>query len=188
METRLLETILSNLRLFWGIRGLNQGLICNVVTHKMFLCRLLGPGIQICDQFIFSHSRAPLCNLENSFGTPLGLHLVCEKIGEGIPVNGEFIARKFTGQIIPIARSEKEKARITTRILRLQGMQLGINRGVDLGTHRSCDTYQRCVYIHGTNLESFIPKALSQGCLCLNTQDLLRLFKSINVGDFCFIV
>lgn len=188
MRTGLFNTVLNALRPLLKIEGQKQGLVCDLVTHQMFLCRLLGPGLQIRDQFIFSHSRAPLCNLENSLGTPLGLHVVCEKIGDGIPINGEFVARKFTGQIIPIAKSENEKTRITTRIVRLQGMQWGINRGIDLVIHRSCDTYKRCVYIHGTNLENFIPKALSHGCLCLKTSDLLRLFSQINIGDFCLIL
>lgn len=123
MKTGLFNTILSTLRPLLKIEGPKQGLVCDIDTNKMFLCRFLGPGVQICDQFIFSYSRAPLCNLENSLGTPLGLHVVCEKIGDGVPVNGEFIARKFTGQIVPLAKSENEKTRITTRILRLQGMQ-----------------------------------------------------------------
>ena len=188
MRTDLFNTVLSNLRHVLKLAGPKQCLICDIETNQMFLCRLLGLGIQICDQFIFSYSRAPLCNLENSLGTPLGLHVVCEKIGDGVPVNGEFIARKFTGQIIPLAKSENEKSRITTRILRLQGMQWGVNRGIDLKTRRFCDTYKRCVYIHGTNLEKFIPKPLSHGCLCLKTQDLLRLFQQIKVGDFCLIL
>ena len=187
MKTNLLNTVLSALRPFLAIEGPKQGLVCDLTTNWMFLCRLLGAGIQIRDQFMFSYSRAPLCNLENSLGTPVGLHIICEKIGEKVPVNGEFIARKFTGQIVPIARSESEKVRITTRILRLQGMQWGINRGIDLKTYQSCDTYKRCVYIHGTNLENFIPKALSHGCLWLKNQDLLRLFQQIGVGDFCLI-
>lgn len=187
MKTGLFNTVLSTLRPLLTIEGPKQGLICDIVTHQMFLCCLLGPGIQVRDKFIFSYSRAPLCNLENSLGTPLGLHIICEKIGDGVPVNGEFVVRKFTGQIVPVAKSENEKTRITTRILRLQGMQWGINRGVDLKAGRVCDTYKRCVYIHGTNLENFIPKALSHGCLCLKSQDLLHLFQQINVGDFCLI-
>ena len=186
MRTDLFNTVLNTLRPFLPIWP-KQGLICDIETNQLFLCRLLGAGIQICDQFVFSRSRASLCNLENSLGTPIGLHIVCEKIGDGVPVNGEFIVRKFTGQIVPVAKSENEKTRITTRILRLQGMQWGINRGIDLKTHRICDTYKRCVYIHGTNLENFIPRALSHGCLCLKSQDLLRLFRQINVGDFCLV-
>lgn len=185
MKTHLLDKLLNTLQ---PLKCFNQGLICNLETNQMVLCRLLGPGVQIVDQFIFSWSRAPLCNLQDSLGTPLGLHIICEKIGEGVPKNGEFIARKFTGQTIPIAKLETEKGRITTRIIRLKGMQWGINKGMDLKVHCSCDTYKRCIYIHGTNLEDFIPKPLSQGCLLLKTDDLIALFNQVNVGNFCFII
>ncbi len=182
------KSILDVLQFYLQTFSLKQGLICDLKTNQMYLCCLLGPGIKIIDQFLFSYSRAPLCNLQDSLGTPWGLHVICEKIGNNIPKNGEFIARKFTGQIIPIAQRESEKAHITTRILRLKGMQWGINKGMNLALHRSCDTYQRCVYIHGTNLENFIPKPLSNGCLLLKSQDLLRLFQQINVGDFCLLI
>ncbi len=135
----------------------------------------------------FSHSKAPFCNLENSLGTPLGLHYICEKIGDNVPVQGEFVGRKFTGRCIPIATSIDEKPRITTRILRLQGCEWGKNKGLDLTTHRVCDTYKRYVYIHGTNLEIFIPQPLSNGCLLLKTTDLLTLFEQVNVGDFVLL-
>ena len=114
-------------------------------------------------------------------------HVICEKIGEGIPINGEFIARKFTGQIIPMAQSKDTKGYVTTRILRLKGLQWGLNKGIDLEKHRSCDSYKRCIYIHGTNLETFIPSPLSKGCLLLKTKDLIHLFQQVNIGDFCFV-
>ena len=189
MSVDLFKQALKSLQLFLSLQaGTKQGVICDLDTNQMFLCRLLGPGFQIQESFLFSRSQAPLCNLENSFGTPMGLHVICEKIGEEVPINGELIARKFTGQVVPIAKSENEKGRITTRILRLKGLQWGINKGIDLKTHRFCDSYKRCIYIHGTNLENFIPKPLSKGCLLLKTQDLTYLFRKVNIGDFCLLL
>lgn|GEM_PF-3107188 len=134
----------------------------------------------------FSSSKHGISNIENSLGTPIGIHIICEKIGQEVPLNGEFIGRKFTGQVIPQANDANQKAHILTRILRLKGCEPGIN--LDYDDHqRCCDTYKRCVYIHGTNLEAFIPAPLSHGCLLLKNQDLIRLYNDITLGDFCWI-
>ena len=134
----------------------------------------------------FSSSKYGISNIEDSFGTPIGIHVICEKIGGNVPTNGEFIGRKFTGQIIPQANDTHQKARILTRILRLKGCELGINLGCD-PHQRCCDTYKRYIYIHGTNLESFIPTPLSHGCLLLKNQDLIKLYNCVHLGDFCWI-
>lgn len=122
----------------------------------------------------------------DSLGTPCGWHYISEKIGEKVPVNGEFIGRKFTGLIVPQANNSTEKARILTRVLRLKGCEWGKNLGVD-SQGRCCDTYRRCVYIHGTNLEKFIPLPLSCGCLLLKTDHLIYLFDQVSVGTLCCI-
>ena len=123
----------------------------------------------------------------NSLGTPVGLHYICEKIGYNVPVGGEMIGRKFTGLVIPQTWNTKEKARILTRILRLKGCESGINLGFN-SQNCCCDTYMRCVYIHGTNLEKLIPQRLSCGCLLLSAKDLIHLFDHVFVGAFCLIM
>ncbi len=162
-------------------------IVADLSTHQMYILVWNYIGFQVKGVYRFSSSKAPICCLENSGGTPTGLHRICEKIGYNVPENGEFIARKFTGQQIPQANDMREKAKIVTRILRLRGCEWGINRGVDIKTHRFCDTYKRCVYIHGTNLERFIPQPLSQGCLLLKTKDLLEVFETVYEGDLCWI-
>ena len=134
----------------------------------------------------FSSSKYGISNVENSLGTPTGIHIICEKIGQEVPLNGEFIGRKFTGQTVPQSNDITQKSRILTRILRLKGCESGVNLGYD-SQQRCCDTYKRYVYIHGTNLETFIPKPLSHGCLLLKNQDLIQLYNSVHVGDFCWI-
>ena len=145
-------------------------------------------GLGFCSRFTasFSYSKYGISNRENSLRTPIGIHIICEKIGQNVPLNGEFIGRKFTGQIIPQSNCLCQKARILTRILRLKGCEYGVNRGYDTN-HFCCDTYKRCVYIHGTNLEAFIPKPLSQGCLLLKNRDLVQLFDGVKLGDICYI-
>ena len=162
-------------------------IVSDLTVHKMYLLLWTSVGFRMEAVYMFSASKAPVSCLENSFGTPLGLHYICEKIGHGVPINGEFVVRKFTGQIVPQAKCINERARIVSRILRLQGCELGKNKGFDVKAKRYCDTFKRCVYIHGTNLEKFIPQPLSHGCLLLKTEDLLDLFNRVRVGDFCWI-
>lgn len=153
---------------------------------KMSLYQWYIPGFSCLFTAPFSYSKYGISNIENSLGTPTGLHIICEKIGQNVPLNGEFVGRKFTGQIIQQSQNLSEKSRILTRILRLKGCEPGVNLGLN-ANHLCCDTYKRCVYIHGTNLESFIPTPLSHGCLLLKNHDLLKLFNSANLGDFCWI-
>lgn len=164
----------------------------NVVLFDLkrrLMCVFQWYGLGFCPRFTasFSYSKYGISNRENSLGTPIGIHTICEKVGQNVPLNGEFIGRKFTGQIVPQSNCLGQKARILTRILRLRGCEYGVNRGYDANRF-CCDTYKRCVYIHGTNLEAFIPKPLSHGCLLLKNQDLVRLFNCVNLGDICYIV
>ena len=89
----------------------------------------------------------PSC-VEDSLGTPIGLHLVCEKIGDGEPLGMIFKGRKPQGvRFFEFDNGENQKNLITTRILRLDGLEVGINKGEGI------DTYECYVYIHGTNHE-----------------------------------
>ena len=163
-----------------------QVIFADLVSHQLYLTQWYSVGFCLKFSCFFSSSKAPWSNLINSLGTPCGLHYVCEKIGYHTPLNGEMICRKFTGVIVPQAHKKEEKAKILGRILRLKGCQWGINLGFD-SQNRCCDTYTRCVYLHGTNLERFIPEPLSCGCLLLKSKDLLHLFELTHIGAFCFI-
>lgn len=169
-----------------GLSPHSKIIFAELNTHLLYLLRFRGVGFEILFSCLFSASKYGINNLENSLGTPLGLHTICEKIGENIPIHGELVGRKFTGTTINQAVDKTSKAKITSRILRLKGCELGKNLAYD-ADGRCCDTYKRCVYIHGTNLEKFIPAPLSHGCLLLKTTDLITLFDLITVGDFCLI-
>lgn len=151
---------------------------------QMFQWHVLGFAFEF--NAPFSYSKYGISQKENSLGTPIGIHTICEKIGQDVPLNGEFIARKFTGRIISQTQDLNQKARILTRILRLKGCEYGLNLGYD-ENHFCCDTYKRYVYIHGTNFETFIPNPLSHGCLLLKNEDLIYLFNNSHTGDFCYI-
>ncbi len=110
---------------------------------------------------------------KNSFKTPLGLHRIYRKIGEGVPVGGVFVARKFTGKV---AKIPSPGDLITTRILWLEGLEEGRNLGGDV------DTRERFIYIHGTPEEDLLGKPASRGCIRMGNKDILELFEMVEEG------
>ena len=128
-----------------------------------------------------SSKRPPSCK-ENSLGTPDGLHMVCEKIGEGEPLGMVFKGRKPIGlRYDECSAKEREKNLITTRILRLQGLEEGLNKGEGI------DTYDRYVYLHGTNHEENLGVPASSGCLHVSNEDAIELHDRIPVGSHLFV-
>ena len=113
----------------------------------------------------------------DSFKTPLGLHRVAEKIGEG-----ELVGTIFKGRQ-PVGTNGKgnPEALITDRILWLEGLEPGLNHG------SSVDSYKRYIYIHGVGDESLLGQPNSQGCIHLGAGDLLPLFDQVPVGTLVFI-
>jgi hypothetical protein len=128
-----------------------------------------------------SSKLAPSCN-EGSLGTPWGLHEVSEKIGEGAEVGTVFEGRVSIGKTAEQCSLDKRNMNlITTRILRLRGLEEGVNKG------GAKDTFKRYVYIHGTNHEDKIGKPASSGCLQMLNADIIELFDNIEIGTHLFI-
>ena len=110
------------------------------------------------------------------------MHVVCEKVGDGQRKGMVFEGRVPIGITANQCGIEKQKLNlITSRILRLEGLEEGINRGGEV------DTYARYVYIHGTNHEYNIGSPSSSGCLQLSNDDVIDLFDLISVGTHLFI-
>ena len=138
-------------------------------------------GKSVKDYLMSSSKRPPSCK-ENSLGTPDGLHEVCEKIGEGEPLGMVFKGRKPIGlKYEECSEEEREKNLITTRILRLQGLEDGLNKGEGI------DTYDRYVYIHGTNHEENLGSPASSGCLQVSNAEAVELHDEIPLGSHLYI-
>jgi len=124
-----------------------------------------------------STSRFGISQMEGSNGTPLGLHRIAEKIGGGWPVGTVFKSREpagYTWQGMP-------DAKITTRILWLEGLEPGFNRGGDV------DSHARYIYIHGTGDETTLGRPASGGCIHLAANDLVPLFDKLPIGTLVWI-
>jgi lipoprotein-anchoring transpeptidase ErfK/SrfK len=125
-----------------------------------------------------STARAGVNAKEGSRGTPPGVHRIAQKIGAGMAPGTVFKARVSTGQIwASSGTEEKEKDLILSRILTLEGLEEGINRGKGL------DTLARHIYIHGTNHEGQIGTAVSGGCVRMTNADVIDLFDRVEAGD-----
>ena len=124
-----------------------------------------------------STSRFGIGQVEGSNCTPLGLHRIAEKIGDGWPAGTVFKARQpigYTWKGLP-------DAKITTRILWLEGLEPGFNRGGNV------DSHARYIYIHGTGDQTTIGKPSSCGCIHLADADLIPLFAKLPSGTLVWI-
>ena len=129
------------------------------------------------ETFVCSTSKYGIGQKRNSYRTPLGLHRVKEKIGAGMPIGTIFKSRRAVG----FTWRDDPDAGITTRILWLDGLEPGFNRGGNV------DTHDRYVYIHGTGDQSSIARPASHGCVHLGDRDLVRLFDNTPSGAMVWI-
>jgi len=132
--------------------------------------------------FSISTSKNPPSCTENSFGTPLGIHALADKIGDGEPIGMVFKGRVPTSHFSELPEEEQKKNLITTRIIRIRGLEEGYNSG------KECDSYDRYVYIHGTNHEDRIGEPFSGGCIELANVEVIELFDTVAEGDLLAIV
>lgn len=150
-------------------------LVQSIETQTLFVCK----GEKSVARFDSSTSRFGCGIRENSFKTPPGLHRIKEKIGTGVPLGRIFKGRKDTG--LDWDGKSIEDNLILTRIMRLEGMEEGINRGAGV------DSFDRFIYIHGTNREDLVGTPLSHGCLALRNRDVLHLFDTVREGTLVYI-
>ena len=120
---------------------------------------------------------------ENSNMTPLGLHEIKEKIGTNVPINTLFISRINTKRTVNIenSRNKTKDDHITSRILWLDGLEEGKNKG------KGVDSYSRYIYIHGTHEEGLIGEKASHGCIRMLNNDVIDLYNYVNIGTEVYI-
>lgn len=139
---------------------------------------------QVLAAYSVSTSRYGTGNRADSHKTPLGLHRVAEKIGSGCD-SGEIIkARIPAGRFADIIHEPRSSGQdvITTRILWLEGLEPGVNRGA------SVDSYERYIYIHGTPEEGLIGQPASIGCIRMKNADVIALFDEVDEGTLVLIL
>jgi hypothetical protein len=137
---------------------------------------------ELVKSYVISTSKRPPSNIKHSLGTPRGLHEIAERIGAGQPPGMVFKARRSTGHhFSELPDADTNSNLITSRILWLRGLEPGVNRGGDV------DTYERYVYIHGTNHEDQLGQPLSAGCVLMRNLDVIELYEEVRNGDLVWI-
>jgi hypothetical protein len=125
-----------------------------------------------------STSRFGIGQEAGSNCTPLGMHRIAEKIGDGEPPGTIFKSRKIIGHVSELGI---QAGKITTRIMWLEGLEPGLNQGGNV------DTHDRYVYIHGTGDQASIGRPDSHGCVHLADDDLIALFNLLPSGTLVWI-
>ena len=135
------------------------------------------PTYQFSREFVISTSRFGIGQVMNSNCTPLGLHRVAKKVGGGHPVGTVFKARQPVG----LAWDGMPEGSIVHRILWLEGLEPGFNRGGDV------DTFRRYIYIHGFGDETTLGRPQSHGCIHLSASDLIPLYDKLPARTLVWI-
>ncbi len=126
-----------------------------------------------------STARAGIGGEAGSFRTPPGWHLIRERIGQDAVSGTVFVSREPTGETW--CGEPREDDLILTRILTLDGLEDGANRGP------GCDSLSRYIYLHGTNHEQWLGRPVSHGCVRLSNNDICQLFGYVREGDFVLV-
>jgi UDP-N-acetylmuramate--alanine ligase len=126
-----------------------------------------------------STSRNGIGGTEGSYRTPPGWHRINRRIGEDAAPGTVFVSREPIGETWRGEAGDQDL--ILTRILTLEGLEDGVNRGP------GCDSLERYIYLHGTNHEALIGRPVSHGCVRLSNRDVTELFARLSDGDFVLI-
>ncbi len=128
----------------------------------------------IAATYPISTSKFGLGSEENSNRTPLGRFQIREKIGGDQPIRTIFKSRRPEGQWEPGAVVDDDL--VLSRILWLDGLE-----------PENANTYERYIYIHGTNQEELIGQAASHGCVRMRNIDMVELYDLIEPETPVFI-
>ena len=147
-------------------------------TKKQKLYLLVNHKIKY--EFSISSSyKGTGCQVDSN-KTPIGLHTVISKFGNGLPAGTLFKNRRPTKKIINYLPIDKYDY-ITSRIIRLSGLEDKINKGGEV------DTYNRYIYIHGTPYIDKLGQPESHGCIRMSDNDVITLFNSIKYKTLVLI-
>lgn len=143
---------------------------------------LLEGGLVVREYPVSTGAKGHGCEA-GSYQTPTGLHRIRLKIGEGQPLGSVFTGRRPTGEVFSLSLRDAAPERdwILTRILWLEGLEPGGNRGENV------DTLRRYIYIHGTPDEGMRNPPSSHGCIRMSNAHVVDLFSRVSVGTSVLI-
>jgi lipoprotein-anchoring transpeptidase ErfK/SrfK len=117
--------------------------------------------------FPISTSKYGLGSEPGSMKTPLGRFRIAAKIGADEPID---MAYKSREPVQPTAEMLQGDDLIMSRIMWLDGLE-----------PHNANSYERYIYIHGTNHEEAIGEPASHGCIRMRNADVAELFDLVEV-------
>ena len=166
-----------------SVRPTRYALSVNIARQRMVLFEANSfsaggtSAYEFSREYVVSTSRFGIGQVMHSNCTPLGLHRVAKKVGGGHPVGTIFKARQPVG----LTWDGMPEGSIAHRILWLEGLEPGFNRGGDV------DTFRRYIYIHGFGDETTLGRPQSHGCIHLSASDLMPLYDRLPAGTLVWI-
>ena len=121
-------------------------------------------------EYQISSSRFGVVYEVDSYKTPLGNFEIKRKIGDGEPLGTIFKGRSVCG--IHEFENEIDEDLILTRILWLNGLD-----------NLNSNTFDRYIYIHGTNHEKDLGRPSSMGCIRMSNRDVLEVYDLLTIGS-----
>lgn len=142
------------------------------ISIPLQVAELYGNSFELLRRYVISTATNGAGELNGSFRTPRGRHLVRAKIGAGAPENAVFVRRRPTGEVWTPELGQEYVGRdwILTRILWLSGSEPGRNR---MG---NVDTMRRYIYLHGSPDTVEMGRPGSIGCIRMSNRDIVELF------------
>lgn len=168
------------LETFYPSLTINNLLFVSVLQQKIYVIF----DKKVVRSYRVSTSKFGIGSTFNSNKTPVGLHVVKNKMGIGVPLNGVLKYGFYANEIAKIIFDPKSSGKdiITSRILWLDGLEKGKNKGGIM------DSYSRGIYIHGTNEEGLIGTPASHGCIRMKNKDVIELFDLVPLGTHVLIL
>ena len=148
-----------------GGKDTRNQMIVSVTDQRMLLVHDGKP----VKTYSVSTSKFGIGSQRGSNRTPLGRLEVARKIGDGAPTGMVFKSRRPTGEVLRPNAPGRDP--IVSRILWLHGTE-----------QQNCNTYGRCVYIHGTPEEWRLGSPASYGCIRMGMKDVVDLYDRIGEG------
>ena len=137
------------------------------ITLKDQKLTVLKNGKKVKDYSI-SSSKFGMGSSKGSNRTPLGIHAVTKKVGDGQPKGMVFKGCRPTGEVV---RADSGRDPIVTRIIQLAGLE-----------SFNSNSYTRRIYIHGTPEEKKIGTPASYGCIRMRSEDVVDLYPHVYRG------
>ncbi len=178
--TTNIENVIIKLKHNYDLSNDEYAIIVNPENQMLYLVR----NDSIHRTFIISTGKNGLGSEANSGKTPTGTHRIKQKFGDGAEAGAIFVARANTGKISTIHTDETniKKDHVTTRIIWLEGLEEGVNKG------KGIDTYNRYIYIHGTPEEGLLGQPASQGCIRMKNIEVIELYDMVPEGTLVEIL